>query len=366
MKTKNISSFDLIDGTPTFKPFVKNILDIAANRIYKIYELEFFDFSKDNSKNINTILYDSNEIDAHASISTVSFSSGSNTFLKHLFKQKQYLTFSFNKHNQIRYDLNGTHASALKDGNEKYIIDDFITENDFIENDLSLKDYFIYLYLKDSIDLNFFLDVLPHEISHCFGFEGGIYEGATETFNREVCHKYNITSFPFSHPEETKLFQKVEKVLGRDVIVETLLSSTSTNHDISKLIDNKTSNPKTDNNWFERYMFLEKKYFKICKKDKNSPELTDIKKSIDNIMNKLNSQLDYYIQNNPDKLFTLGETSPSLDIEHNRKKLINSILEMQQDEINTLENILYNLEYLPNNNATTEPLSNIQQQHTIS
>lgn len=86
------------------------------------------------------------------------------------------------------------------------------------------------MYSRNINSLEMAYNVLPHELMHAYGFSGGIYEGATELFTREIASKYGIEIFPLAHGSEVNDFKNIERILGRDEIAKLLL----TNDDLEK------------------------------------------------------------------------------------------------------------------------------------
>ena len=70
-------------------------------------------------------------------------------------------------------------------------------------------------------ELDYCLDVLPHEIMHLIGCKGGVFgEGITELRTRQICKKYGIRCAPILHSKETKLMRKLEKYVGSMMLDE--------------------------------------------------------------------------------------------------------------------------------------------------
>lgn len=83
-------------------------------------------------------------------------------------------------------------------------------------------DYFAELFAKNGIDMDWVLDVLPHEAIHTFGTIGGntfLKEGITEELAREIGEKYGIRLSPTSHTQEAEFVRKLEIIVGRDNVI---------------------------------------------------------------------------------------------------------------------------------------------------
>jgi hypothetical protein len=78
-------------------------------------------------------------------------------------------------------------------------------------------DYLAELLIEGKIDIDWMLDVLPHEAMHVFiPGEGVLVEGTTERLTRECADKYGLRLTPTSHQRETQIVAKLEKIIGRD------------------------------------------------------------------------------------------------------------------------------------------------------
>ena len=73
-------------------------------------------------------------------------------------------------------------------------------------------DYFAELLADGKIDLDWMLDVLPHESMHIFvPGEGVFVEGTTEELSREMADKYGLRLTPTSHQRETRNCTEIRK-----------------------------------------------------------------------------------------------------------------------------------------------------------
>ena len=96
-----------------------------------------------------------------------------------------------------------------------------VAEHNFINNDKDYIDYMEYFIGNGMKEIDYCLDVLPHEVMHLIGSSGGILgEGITELRSRQVCKKYGIRCAPIMHSKETKLAIKLEKYVGEIALNE--------------------------------------------------------------------------------------------------------------------------------------------------
>ena len=96
-----------------------------------------------------------------------------------------------------------------------------VSESDFINNDKDYIDYIEYFIGNGLKEIDYCLDVLPHEVMHLIGSGSGILgEGITELRARQVCKKYGIRCAPILHSKETKLAIKLEKHVGEIALNE--------------------------------------------------------------------------------------------------------------------------------------------------
>lgn len=177
---------------------------------------------------------------------------------------------------------------------------------------------------------------------------GGIFEGATESLTREVCQKYNIQALSFGHQEETHIFQQIEKIIGRDSIIENCyLKSYDTVENVEKLselIANSMEIHSKDYVDFKKYAYYDNEYFSGIKQGKNKEEQEKIYQNYKEASNNLRENLDKYVQNNSDKLYDLGKNSKELSTEQMSQKQLayNKVLELQDIEIEYLKLIVDN------------------------
>ncbi len=211
MKQNNISAIEEENGEFKLNEMASQIMKYELNKILLIYDKEFYYLEGREKYNTNITIRKHNDIDAFGHSGGMELASGTAEAIK---KLNSELTYSKDKNGRIRFDRNGKKVSEyngkidkIKNGNNDFLY----LESEKIENELMPIDYITYLALNKSTDIEFFLDAMPHEAMHIFGFSN---EGVAETLTRKCCNKYDIRNLPFAHSEHTKFIQKIEQVVG--------------------------------------------------------------------------------------------------------------------------------------------------------
>ena len=116
-----------------------------------------------------------------------------------------------------------------------------VTKERFVDNSLDYWDYVNHFILIGGNELDFYLDLLPHEAMHLIGITGGVIgEGVAEKRMRELTTKYNIRSAPICHTKEVKLVSLMEKLVDKDILTKTGFENNFFQYwDIEKAIDSK-------------------------------------------------------------------------------------------------------------------------------
>lgn len=353
MKEKDIKAINYENGEPYIQEPAKTILEMELKKILSTYKAEFIQFvdkKKENQlDNASIIIEKGEEVDARGHRKGIVFFSETNKALKNIFEEMRY---TITETGAIRYDRDGKRAEKLDckligKAGEKHLL----TNEEKIENNLNVVDYFAYASIKDIQDIEFFLDVMPHEAMHVFGFKGGIFEGVTETFTRETAEKYNIRATPFAHNKETKLIQKIEKVIGKNAIAENSYvedeKGSERYENISAMIDEKLNiNKEIKRGLFKNICELDDKHFKNFKLNSKDEGLKEIEKKLSDTYSELYKELDNYIEINPDKLYKLSENNLELNEkeEKAKHKEQENIILIQNNEIHSLRIIIENLE----------------------
>ena len=228
-----------------------------------------------------------------------------------------------------------------------------------MENNATLNDYLVYCYLNNYRDIDFFLDILPHETMHMFGFKGGAYEGVTESFTREIAKKYNIRNVPIAHQEETIIMQKIERIIGRKDLAKAsfVTELNKENHSfISNLLDEKLKDleemTEQDLGIYLKYISASDEFFYYVKSHTNEMQTEDDKEyreslyqKIKKTRNDMNEMLDRYIEQNREKIYDLGEDFDLSDLEQEKRdNCYSDVLSIQKSEIEELSRILDEIE----------------------
>lgn len=96
-----------------------------------------------------------------------------------------------------------------------------VSNDNFVDNDKDYIDYMNYVVANGLSELDYCLDLLPHQVMHLIGCKGGIFgEGITELRTRQVCEKYGIRCAPVLHSKETKLIKLMEEFIDKMIINE--------------------------------------------------------------------------------------------------------------------------------------------------
>lgn len=265
-----------------------------------------------------------------------------------------------------------------------------------MENDLDPNSFLLYCYLNNLNYETFFFYVLPHEIAHSIGFEGGLFEGLTENIAREISAKYKLPNDPSSRADLVKLMQKLERIIGRDTLVRysNVYNKTDTQkrddiEELSKIINKKLFNEQAKGSnehitflmlydafkEFSEYINkLEKELEKRIQDGVISIEearytLQEDKRRFE-LMSKRNTYLSYfntqlrnYIEKYPNDLFKLGE-SDLLIQDQNCSIQERRIIDFQLYEINTLKKILTQI--IGKNSEINETIENKRDESTFS
>lgn len=350
------------NGNYEITAIYKKIIAFEIEKLLKIYHLEFPNLPYDKNRKLDISVYEGTHIDACYYNNTLGFSSGIKTGFKLLKAGKLDSTnigYSIKKDGRVIFVENGlteklhTNFIDKKDGTPF-----IITEEELVENDFSDLTQMLYYYLNNSKYETFFFSVIPHECAHAFGFGGKLFEGLTENLTREVSVKYNLLNKPFSRQHLVKLFQKIEKVIGRDKLVEHShihTGNTERTAILSTLIDDKLQPDEKD--LFKKLcdLYLERDLYasslddtllhKVRLKEltmeeadkifKGDEKLKAYKESEKVYFQLLEKYLDEYISQNSKKLFCLGETSITANLRD-----FEEVISFQENEINILNEIL--------------------------
>lgn len=216
----------------------------------------------------------------------------------------------------------------------------------YVSSDRDQLDYFAELLIKGKIDLDFILDVFPHEVMHVFIPGQGVFvEGATERLAREASDKYGLRLSPTSHSKETAIISKLEAIVGRDAISSIALTNNQkkerevNKQEIDKLryeelkraIDEKMGEGTFD----KIKSVLDEEYEEFLGYRTKREEFQKYRNST---FSEIIHFLDEWIRNNSDKLQI---SSDSRDLSDEQKT---DILEIQKNEAYMLQALLDKLQ----------------------
>lgn len=316
LEKNKIQTIKFENGKPYISSIPRKILELEVKKIYMIYKAEFVDLLSDedfeNQEKINITSYLSDELDARGGGNEVTFSSGAAEFLSKL-------------------DID----CEIKEDKFKNL-----SESKKVENDLIVNDYINNAVLNKKQDIDFFLDALPHELMHCFGFKGGqIFEGVTETLTREIARKYDIRSMPCAHADETKLAQRIEKIIGRDNLSKySYFPEGNVNTiQLSNCIDEKLK--LKEKGILIDYENVNNEIFDIYKNKLDRLPLKELNEKSKKMYINLNNIYDEFIYKNKDDIYKLGDRNASLadDKSKAQNKKLKEVLEFQNKELEFID-----------------------------
>ena len=192
----------------------------------------------------------------------------------------------------------------------KDIVPTKLSGTSYVSSDRDQLDYFAELLITGKIDLDFILDVFPHEAMHVFIPGQGVFvEGATERLTRKTSDKYGLRLSPTSHSKETAIMSRLEAIVGRDAISSIALTNNqkkarevnkqevdeSRFEELKKAIDKKMGYGTFD----KLKSVLDNEYNEFLGYRTKPDEFQMYR---NNIFSETISFLDEWIENNPQKL----------------------------------------------------------------
>ena len=346
---KDIETVKCYNGKYFFNYPIDKIMDMEMKKILSIYLAEFSEyFTGEKEKEVlatNIKIYESDELDAHGYKGEIAFPSNANRFLERLYNDEIFpITFVQDENGRITYDEQGTYykldnVSCIGQNGQNCLI----LNKDVLENDVNFKDICVYAKLTNMKERDFFLRFMPHELMHSIGFGGGIFEGVTESLTREVCEKYNLTNFSFAHQEETYIFQQIEKIIGRDAIIQNCyLESYNSVEDVQRLNDLLASGmdiKEKEYTDFKKWAYYDNKFFSSIKQGYNKEEQEKTYQNYKEASNNLRENLNRYVSDNEQKLYRLGTNNVELSKEQVLQKQLayDKVLKLQDIEIEYLK-----------------------------
>lgn len=224
----------------------------------------------------------------------------------------------------------------------KDIVPTKLSGNTYVSSHRDQLDYFAELLKTGKIDLDFILDVFPHEAMHVFIPGQGVFvEGTTEHLAREASDKYGLRLSPTSHSKETAIISRLEAILGREATSSIAL--TNEQKEMRKVDKNSTDNLRfeTLKKAIDDKMGTGTFYKLKDALDEEYKEFLSYRTTPDEFQIYRNTSfsetihfLDEWIKNNPDKL-QLPNNSKDLTEEQKAE-----IVEIQNDEINLIQTLL--------------------------
>lgn len=224
----------------------------------------------------------------------------------------------------------------------KDIIPTKLSGKTYVSSDRDQLDYFAELLETKKIDLDFILDVFPHEAMHVFiPGQGVLVEGTVERFAREASDKYGLRLSPTSHSKETAIVSRLEAILGRDIISSIALTNVQKEmwKDDKESIDNsryeilkKSYDAKMGSGTFDKLKnTLDEEYYNFLSHRTKPDEFQMYRNEFfsDSIF-----FLDEWIKGNPDELQLPNNAN---DITEERKT---EIITIQDNECDLIQSLL--------------------------
>lgn len=213
IKATGFNEKDELDET------VKKIVEIEMKKNVLIYLYEFPQFEKINlddlKVDVETREDKKNKADARGSSDGVKLYPGMQKFIDGDLLEKGI------ESQEINGIVFATKVFGTGDG-IKVPEPDQVTHKK-VESQRDYADYFAEILRYGKIDIDWILDVLPHESMHIFiEGKGTLVEGTTERLARECADKYGLRLTPSSHTKETEVISKIEKIIGRENLAQAM------------------------------------------------------------------------------------------------------------------------------------------------
>ena len=334
------------DGNYQMDEDYKSIINMDIRKLIKLYQAEFPHLDYEEKPDYTVDILELDEADGRGYENKVLLATGTAKFFENLES-----TYSIDENGRVTFDRNSQKKEKINvnlyndNTGTPYLLD----INEQLENNCSFGDYFTYCYLNGYKDIEFLLDIMPHETMHVFGFKGGAYEGATEEFTREIAKKYSLINVPFAHQEETTIMQKIEKVIGRKNL--STGAFTNSNHienhkylsdHIDEAIKGVSKMGDEDLGLYLKYIEADDKFFEFRNDDEKRKLFREELKRSEEV---LESALDRFVLNNKDKLHELGEDFPLSNEElQKRERMYTETIQIQEKELEELERLIHMLE----------------------
>ena len=220
MKKNKVKTFNE-DGT--MNETIKKILELELQKCIKIYCFEFGFELPTESISVHEAITRDGQINRNPELNARGDTDGVTVYAGLQKGLDTILTLSNVGLVGEVFDDDKIHATKVFG---KDIIHTKLSGNDYVSSNRDQLDYFAELLKTGKIDLDFILDVFPHEAMHVFIPGQGVFiEGTTERLAREASDKYGLRLSPTSHSKETAIISRLEAILGRNVISSIALTN---------------------------------------------------------------------------------------------------------------------------------------------
>ena len=180
------------------------IIEKEMVRILPIFLREFVDYVAYDTRN-----YILDRIKQNRANHLIGFDSGMGAWCR---DRKIYFAIQ-NKNMFVKFAKNPEYGQK-KSG-------ELITSDEFIDNDKDYIDYMQYIFDNGLTELDYCLDLLPHQVTHLIGCKGGVLgEGITELRTRQICKMHGIRCAPILHSKETKIIRMLDEFVDDITINE--------------------------------------------------------------------------------------------------------------------------------------------------
>lgn len=334
------------------EPNIRKILEYQMKKCAAICLAEFPEFECKNIEQLTVNGIDENQADCRGGPNGIKVYSGIQPFIDGILKEAGIeATIVDEKICATKvYEFKNTEKGSIpviEEGKNKYaegIEPPTSVSSKMVDSLRDQLDYLAEVLKEGKIDIDWMLDVLPHETMHIFIPGKGVYvEGTTELLSREIADKYNLRLTPTSHQRETQIVKLLEKIVGRDVIAsinlnneqkskresdENYKNSEDENTDRYKILK-YALDIKMGEGTFERYKVLfEKQYDEVLK---YKSDFQAYRKAYSKII----EELEQWIKKNPEQLVNNDDYIQK----HNESKL-DLVMKYQEEEIRELDKII--------------------------
>lgn len=271
---------------------IKAILEMETKKCLALYKIEFLEYQCQGAEGI-TFVNQKNTADCYGGIDGLQVTKGMQKFIDEIIiptmKEKGY---SVDENGTVYFNSNIT-SNLYHEPN--YSLN---YTNDYVGSTRDQMDYFATLFAKNGVDMDWVLDVLPHEEMHTFGVTGGnafLKEGITEELTREICEKYGLHMTPTSHSQEAEFVRKLEIIVGRDEVIKSGMWTGKFKEKHFKEILETNPEMKFED-LSEIFEILKYDPKKLDKDAKSKEKLEEFSEKYPEIVSKLKEKVDLYRQ----------------------------------------------------------------------